>query len=112
MKRTNRNATERALPERVTVAVVQAASVAFNREKTLAKVNALAREAAAKGARLALFPEAFVSAYPRGLDFGAVVGSRSEEGREDFHVDEQARQPVTIASGTAPVAEEASHARP
>jgi hypothetical protein len=30
------------------------------------------------------FPEAFVSAYPRGLDFGAVIGSRSEEGREDF----------------------------
>ena len=31
-----------------------------------------------------LFPEAFVSGYPRGLDFGAVVGSRSYKGREDF----------------------------
>jgi nitrilase len=31
-----------------------------------------------------LFPEAFVSAYPRGLDFGAVVGARSDEGRKDF----------------------------
>ena len=28
-----------------------------------------------------MFPEAFVSAYPRGLDFGAVVGSRTPEGR-------------------------------
>ncbi len=41
-------------------------------------------EAAAEGAELVVFPEAFVSAYPRGLDFGAVVGSRSREGREAF----------------------------
>jgi nitrilase len=44
----------------------------------------LAREAAAQSAKLVLFPEAFVSAYPRGLDFGAVVGGRTDEGREDF----------------------------
>jgi predicted amidohydrolase len=69
---------------KVKVAVVQAAPVAFNRERTLGKVHALAGEATSKGARLVLFPEAFVSAYPRGLDFGAVVGSRSEKGREDF----------------------------
>ena len=66
------------------VAVVQAASVAFDRERTLDKVHALASEAASQGARLVLFPEAFVSAYPRGLDFGAVVGSRTEDGRRDF----------------------------
>jgi nitrilase len=66
------------------VAVVQAAPVAFDREQTLKKVEALAWEAAGQGARLVLFPEAFVSAYPRGLDFGAVVGSRTDEGREDF----------------------------
>lgn len=69
---------------RFKVAVVQAAPVAFDRERTLKKVHALAGEAARRGARLALFPEAFVSAYPRGLDFGAVVGSRSNRGREDF----------------------------
>ena len=69
---------------RITVAVVQAAPVAFDRERTLSKLHGLAGEAANKGARLVLFPEAFVSAYPRGLDFGAVVGSRTEEGREDF----------------------------
>jgi len=68
----------------VKVAVVQAAPVAFDRERTLEKVHALADEAARRGAQLALFPEAFVSAYPRGLDFGAVVGSRTEAGREDF----------------------------
>src|SRR5437879_11278972 len=69
---------------RFKVAVVQAASVAFDLEKTLEKLRRLAREAASQGAKLVLFPEAFVSAYPRGLDFGAVVGSRSDKGREDF----------------------------
>ncbi len=31
-----------------------------------------------------LFPEAFVSAYPKGLDFGARIGMRSANGRDDF----------------------------
>jgi nitrilase len=56
----------------------------FDRERTLKKVRELAGEAADRGARLALFPEAFISGYPRGLDFGAVVGSRTEAGREAF----------------------------
>jgi nitrilase len=68
----------------VTVAVVQAASVAFDRKRTLAKALDLTADAARKGAKLVLFPEAFVSGYPRGLDFGAVVGWRTQEGREDF----------------------------
>ena len=66
------------------VAVVQASSVVFDRERTLEKLSGLAVQAAQKGARLVLFPEAFVSGYPRGSDFGAVVGSRTDEGREDF----------------------------
>jgi nitrilase len=73
-----------AIVQKPKVAVVQAAPVVFDRERTLEKVAALAGEAARSGARLVLFPEAFVSAYPRGLDFGAVVGSRTEEGRADF----------------------------
>src|SRR6266545_7836680 len=72
------------LMPRFTVAVVQASPVVFDRERTLDKVHALASNAARQGARLVLFPEAFVSAYPRGLDFGAVVGSRTDEGRDDF----------------------------
>ena len=67
-----------------TVAVVQAAPIAFDRERTLDKLADLTADAARRGARLVVFPEAFVSAYPRGLDFGAVVGSRSEAGRDDF----------------------------
>src|SRR5712671_6557818 len=68
----------------VTVAVVQAASVAFDRKRTLAKALDLTRDAAKQGAKLVLFPEAFISGYPRGLDFGAVVGWRTDAGREDF----------------------------
>ena len=68
----------------VTVAVVQAAPVSFDVRRTLEKTADLAADAARRGARLALFPEAFVSAYPRGLDFGAVVGSRTDAGREQF----------------------------
>ncbi|HME36589.1 MAG TPA: nitrilase-related carbon-nitrogen hydrolase [Candidatus Sulfotelmatobacter sp.] len=70
--------------QRFKAAVVQAAPVVFDRERTLKKVQALAAEAARQGARLVVFPEAFVSAYPRGLDFGAVVGSRTDAGREQF----------------------------
>ncbi|MGW8122038.1 carbon-nitrogen hydrolase family protein [Roseivirga echinicomitans] len=65
-------------------AVVQAAPVLFDLEKTLAKTADLVTAAASKGAKLALFPEAFISAYPRGLSFGTVVGSRSAEGRETW----------------------------
>jgi nitrilase len=68
----------------VHVAVVQDAPVAFDRERTLAKVRALTARAAGAGAQLVVFPEAFVAGYPKGLDFGARVGMRSPEGREVF----------------------------
>ena len=66
------------------VAVVQAAPVAFDVEATLAKVARLTAESADGGAALVVFPEAFVSCYPRGLTFGAAVGSRTPEGRAWF----------------------------
>ncbi len=68
----------------IRAAIVQAAPVAFDREATLAKVAELAASAATGGVDLMVFPEAFVSAYPKGMDFGAVVGSRSDEGRQWF----------------------------
>src|SRR5258708_40258245 len=66
----------------VTVAVVQAASVAFDCKRTLGKVLDLTRDAAKQGAQLVLFPEAVISGYPRGLVFGAVVCSGTHAGRE------------------------------
>ncbi|MGA3043798.1 MAG: nitrilase-related carbon-nitrogen hydrolase [Bryobacteraceae bacterium] len=70
----------------VTVAVVQAGSILFDREKTLQKAADLTRDSARRGARLIVFPEAFVGGYPKGFDFGARVGSRTPEGREQFRV--------------------------
>ena len=70
--------------EQVKVAVVQAAPVVMERDATIEKVGRLTHEAAANGARLVLFPEAFVPAYPRGLSFGVVVGSRTTAGRRTF----------------------------
>ena len=68
----------------IKVAVVQAAPVLFDREATVAKTCRLAAEAAHQGAKLILFPEAFIPAYPRGLTFGTVIGSRSAEGRRTW----------------------------
>ena len=68
----------------VKAAVVQAAPVVFDVARTLDKLADLTADAARRGAELVVFPEAFVSAYPKGLDFGARLGMRSPEGREDF----------------------------
>jgi nitrilase len=68
----------------VRAAVVQAAPVVFDIAATIDKVATLTAEAAAEGAELVVFPEAFVSGYPRGSDFGAVIGNRTDEGRDEF----------------------------
>lgn len=65
----------------VKVAVVQAAPILFDREATVEKACRLVGEASAQGARLIVFPEAFIPAYPRGLTFGTVVGNREASGR-------------------------------
>ncbi|MGG4449035.1 carbon-nitrogen hydrolase family protein [Brevibacillus porteri] len=68
----------------VRVAVVQAASVIMDRDGSTEKAVSLTLEAGEKGAKIVVFPEAFIPAYPRGLTFGTKVGSRSPEGRKDW----------------------------
>ncbi len=65
-------------------AVIQAGAVPFDAEASVEKACRLASEAAGRGVALTVFPEAFISVYPKGLDFGSRVGSRSPEGREQF----------------------------
>jgi nitrilase len=48
----------------VKVACVQAESVVFDRTATIDKIDTIAADIAANGARLALFPEAFIPVYP------------------------------------------------
>jgi nitrilase len=68
----------------VRAAVVQVGSMAFDTDATLVRVQRLAAEAGASGARIAVFPEALLGGYPKGSDFGARVGKRTAEGREWF----------------------------
>lgn len=68
------------------VAVVQAAPILFDKKASTTKVAALTQEAAKAGADLVLFPEAFIPAYPRGMSFGTVVGSRQDWGRDHWQV--------------------------
>ena len=65
-------------------AVVQAAAVPFDAMASAAKAADLVRQAAAGGARLAVFPEVFIGGYPKGSSFGTPVGMRKPEGRADF----------------------------
>ena len=65
-------------------AVVQAAAVPFDSMASAAKASRLVHEAAARGARIAVFPEVFVGGYPKGASFGTPVGMRKPEGRRDF----------------------------
>ena len=65
-------------------AVVQTASVPYDIHASIAKAAGLVREAAAGGARLAVFPEALLGGYPKGASFGTPVGMRKPEGRAAF----------------------------
>jgi nitrilase len=66
------------------VAVVQSGPVAYDIPATLDKFKFFTRWAATDRAQLVLFPEAFLTGYPKGLDFGARVGLRTAEGRKAF----------------------------
>ena len=72
------------LPQSVRVAVCQLAPILFDKASTVQKTIEAIDEAARHGAELVVFPESFIPAYPRGLSFGYVVGSRSMEGRYDW----------------------------
>ena len=91
------------------VALVQASSVVLDKGKTLERTVHYIKEAKENGADLVVFPEAFIPAYPRGMDFGAVVGSRSDVGRKDFA--RYAKESVVVPSeDTDRIAEAAKEA--
>ncbi|MBI2294505.1 MAG: nitrilase [Betaproteobacteria bacterium] len=70
----------------VKVAVVQAGAVPFDTDACVDKAARLIAEAGGGGAKVIVFPEAFIPGYPKGLDFGLVVGARDPAGREEFRL--------------------------
>lgn len=89
----------------VKAAVVQAGAVPFDPKACVAKAVRLIGEAAAQGARVTVFPEAFITGYPKGLNYGLVVGARDPVGREEFRLYLDAAiavpGPETVALGKA-----------
>jgi len=71
---------------KINVAAVQAAPLLFDLQETLERFSHWLAQAKAAGADLVVFPETFLGGYPKGVDFGARIGSRNAEGRELFRL--------------------------
>jgi nitrilase len=70
----------------VRAAVVQAGAVPFDSEACVDKAVRLIAEASGLGAKVIVFPEAFIPGYPKGVNYGLVVGARDPAGREEFRL--------------------------
>lgn len=66
------------------VAVAQVGSHLFDTPATMERLREFVADAAAQQVEFLVFPEAFLGGYPKGLDFGAAVGTRTTEGRNDY----------------------------
>ncbi|MEM9669267.1 MAG: carbon-nitrogen hydrolase family protein [Pseudomonadota bacterium] len=66
------------------IAAVQAAPKLFDRSETVDRFAHWIEKAKEQDADLVVFPESFLGGYPKGVDFGARVGSRDEAGRDLF----------------------------
>lgn len=74
-----------ASPRTLTASVVQAGAPLFDTRAALVRAEELVREAVSeRGAEVVVLPEAFLGGYPKGLDFGITVGSRTPAGRDLF----------------------------
>ena len=79
--------------ERLTVACAQVEPVIFDRDATIEKIG-LTTEAAGKGARLVVFPEAVIPAYPSSIWAKALAGWAEEGAKEAFAL--LAREAVAV----------------
>lgn len=70
----------------VRAAVVQAGALPFDTEACVDKAIRLMAEASGLGAKVIVFPEAFIPGYPKGVNYGLVVGARDPAGREEFRL--------------------------
>ena len=65
-------------------AVAQTSTVLLDTPATVQRALDLMRDAAAGGAQLLVFPEAFIGGYPKGADFHIYLGGRTPQGRAEF----------------------------
>jgi nitrilase len=68
----------------VRAVVAQTGSFLFDTDRTMSHFEHWGQLAGEHHPDLLVFPEAFIGGYPKGLDFGARVGTRSVEGRRGF----------------------------
>jgi nitrilase len=83
----------------VKVACVQAQPVILDREATLDRLDGIAREVASHGARLAVFPEAFIPAYPSSAWARALAGWSDPRAKAAFAL--LAREAVAVPGPAA-----------
>ena len=70
--------------QEIKVGVVQATPALFDIAKTVEIVISWIEKAAAESCELVLFPESFIPCYPRGLDFDAIIGKRTDKSRNQW----------------------------
>lgn len=66
------------------VAIIQAEPCLFDKDATLQKLEKLILKTNKEHPDLIVVPELFLPGYPYGMSFGFNVGSRSEQGRQDW----------------------------
>lgn len=71
------------MPQIIKVGIAQSTTLP-TLQATLASLADIVKNAAEQGVDLILFPEAYLGGYPRTTTFGVAMGSRSEEGRDQF----------------------------
>ena len=70
--------------KKIKVGVVQATPALFDIEKTVTIIISWIEKGANEGCKLLLFPESFIPCYPRGLDFDAIIGRRTDKSRNQW----------------------------